>query len=354
MPSIHDVAKKAQVSIATVSRSFRNPALLSQETLLRVVGAAQELNYQPRASRAGNDAPTDSVGEELQSAAHDAIGVQFFSHDASDQTQLNTFYAPMLTGVQQEAAASGFNLLIHTTDKNLLSCEIPRMVSQRSIDGLLLVGTSNSADFLPMFARHVRHIILLNDFDPQSRFESVVSDGFGGMYKATQYLLESGHRRIAFFLADAEVRVYQDRMHGYVSALLDAGITPEPGLIIGHRLEDSFLSREARLTNLLAQSDRPTALLVANDDYALYVMRILRRMGLRMPQDISVVGFDNAALSLHSDPPLTTIEVDKEAMGRLAAKRLISRIRSSAQSVQYPVVNKIATSLIARQSCRSL
>ena len=350
MPSIHDVAKLAQVSAATVSRSFRSPDLLSADTLLRVAEAARELNYEPRGSRGEADTFRDE--RETIAPGQDAIGFQFLSQPGVDRSQLNAFYSPMLMGAQEEAASGGFNLLIHTTGSQLLEKELPQMVSQQSIDGMLLVGASNSAQYLSLFAEHVPHIVLLDDRDPSRQFESVVSDGFGGMYQATQYLLELGHQRIAFFLGEAEVRTYQDRMHGYASALLDAGLVPTPQLIIGNMVDASFESRESRLTNMLARSDRPTALVVANDDHALYVMRILRRMGLRAPEDISIIGFDNAMLSSHSDPPLTTVAIDKEGMGRLAAKRLIARIRSPRQSVQLPVVNKVSTSLIVRQSCR--
>lgn len=296
----------------------------------------------------------DKEDKEAPLTGQGAIGFQFFSDRETEKSQLNAFYAPMLMGAQQEAASNGFNLLIHTTDGHLLSKEVPRMVSQRSVDGMLLVGVTNSAEFLPVFSEYIPHIVLLGDPDPSRQYESVVSDGFGGMYQATQFLLELGHKRIGFFLAEAEIRIYQDRMYGYASALLDAGITPNPQLIIGNKTGDSFESRELRLTNMLARPDRPTALLVANDDYALYVMRILRRMGLRVPQDISLIGFDDASFSLHSDPPLTTVSIDKEAMGRLAAKRLIARIHAPDQSLQYPVVNKVSTSLVIRQSCQYL
>ncbi|BCM88349.1 HTH-type transcriptional repressor CytR [Abditibacteriota bacterium] len=351
MPSINDVAKLAQVSAATVSRSFRSPELLSAETLMRVAEAARELNYEPRGLRGEADSLRDER-EVVSVGQQDAIGFQFLSQPGIERSQLNSFYSPMLMGAQEEAASCGFNMLIHTTDSQHLEKELPQMVLQRSIDGMVLVGGSNSGQYLSLFAEHLPHIILLDDHDPLRQFESVVSDGFGGMYRATQFLLELGHRRIAFFLGESEVRIYQDRMHGYAAALLDAGLVPTPELIIGNVVDASFESRESRLTNMLARSDRPTALLVANDDHALYVMRILRRMGMRAPEDISIIGFDNAALSLHSDPPLTTIAIDKEGMGRLAAKRLIARIRSPRQSVQLPVVNKVSTSLVVRQSCR--
>ena len=136
--------------------------------------------------------------------------------------------------------------------------------------------------------------------------------------------------------------------------LLDAGIAPDAALIIGGAAEDSFASRELRLTNLLARTNRPTAMLVASDDHALYLMRTLRRLGLRAPEDVSLVGFNDSAFSQHSDPPLTTVKIDMESMGRLAVQRLVARIRAPNDSFCYPAVNVVSTSLVVRGSCRKL
>lgn len=345
MTNINQVAKKAGVSTATVSRSFRTPQLLSAETRQRVLEAAEQLDYRPRGSQ-GDDA------EEVSNGAREAIGFQFFSGHSHESPPSDAFHAPLLMGAQREAAACGFNLLMHTTDGVHLAQQLPKMVSQRAVDGMLLVGAADNEDALAIFSQYVPHIVLLDNRDPQGKYECVISDDFGGAYRATQFLLELGHRDIGFFLPDAEVRLYQERLHGYAAALLDAGIAPDATLIIGGAAEDSFASRELRLTNLLARTNRPTAMLVASDDHALYLMRTLRRLGLRAPEDISLIGFNDSAFSQHSDPPLTTVKIDLESMGRLAVQRLVARIRAPEGSFCYPAVNLVSASLVVRQSCR--
>jgi Transcriptional regulators len=354
MSSIHDVAKRAGVSTATVSRTFRSPGLLTEETQRRVLEAAKQLGYRPRRARSaaattGEDAPRP------REAREEAIGFQFFADRPADTLQSNAFYAPMLMGAQEEAAALGMHLLVHTTDRHRLAKELPKMVQDEAIAGSLLVGTGADPATLARFSERLPHLVLLDDLDPTGQFECVTSDGFGGMFEATNYLLGLGHRRIGFFLVEEEVRPFRERLHGYVSALFRAGITPDPAMVLGGRFEDPDEERIARLAALVTHPDperRPTALLASNDDYAFYALRHLRRLGLRVPEDISLIGFDDTPFSTHTDPPLTTVRVDKEAMGRLAVQRLVARIRSpEGGTTHHPVHNQMPVSLVVRQSC---
>lgn len=354
MASIHEVAKRAGVSIATVSRTFSTPNLINSETQRRVLEAAASLNYRPRTQR------IDSVQTRpLANTTSDVIGFQFFAANASDNIGSNTFYAPMLAGAQSEAAALGLHLLLHTTDRYSLSQELPKMVLDRFVGGMLLVGTAERA-VLQTFAAHVPHIVLVDNRDPHGAFESVVSDGFGGAYEATRYLLQLGHRRIAYYLSEPGVVTFQDRLHGYYCALFDAGILPEQGNIIqGTTVEMSNLE----LFKLLTKPDAPTALLTANDWCALSAIRVCREAGRHIPDDVSIIGFDDITMSQHTDVPLTTLHVDKEGMGRLAVRRLFARMQAENDPVRREreeggvdrsVCNQIPVSLTLRNSCRAL
>lgn len=344
MPSIEDVAKKAGVSVSTVSRTFRSPRLLSEKTQTRVLEAARELNYQPRSVRTAV----------TRDSASDALGFQFFAERSTDTLQSNTFYAGMLLGAQEEASALGFHLLVHTTDRHRLAQELPRMVQDGVISGMILVGAGVDPVTLARFAEAVPHIILLDDVDTSNRLECVTSDGFGGGFAATRALLERGHRRIAFFLPEEDVHPFQERLFGYISALFQAGITPDHSLVLTGKFADSSEQREARLAALMTGPDAPTALLVANDEYAFFVLAALRRLGKRVPDEVSIIGFDNIPFSAHTDPPLTTVHVDREAMGRLAVQRLVSRIRSGEKqigSASGSVRHQVPVSLVYRHSC---
>lgn len=351
MSSIQEVAKKAGVSTATVSRTFSAPNLINALTQKRVLEAAEQLNYQPRRQR------VSSVTQRTTAAASNAIGFQFFGATSSDTLQSNTFYAPMLAGAQAEASTLGMHLLVHATDRHSLSVELPKMVLDRFVGGMLLVGTADPA-ILSTFAAHVPHIVLVDNRDATGAYESVVSDGFGGAFAATQYLLRLGHRRIAYFLSEPGVVTFQDRLHGYCCALWEAGIAPDTSLII---MDDTVDASTRHLSQLLTAAAAPTALLTANDWCALSAMRVCRDVGRRIPDDISLIGFDDISLSMHTDVPLTTVRVDKELMGRLAVRRLCAQMQAaaganSASSLpgETPICNQVPVSLIVRASCRAI
>ena len=345
MPSITDVAKIAGVSTATVSRTFNTPRLINEQTQQRVLAAARQLNYQPRRAR------LSAVSDKKSATSIEYIGFQFFAAAPSDALVSNTFYASVLAGVQAEATAFALHLLLHTTDRHSLSQEIPKMILQRAVGGILLVGTTDPA-ILATFAQHVPKIVLVDNRDETGMYESVISDGFGGAYIATRYLLELGHRRIGFFLGEPDVPTFQDRLRGYRCALLDAGILPDPAAVISGASSEE---REANLGHLLCASLPPTALIAANDDYAFVTMRVCRQVFRRIPEDISLIGFDDLPRCVETYPALTTVRVDKEYMGRLAVRRLHTRMHAENLLRSEPsICNQVPVSLIVRQSCRAV
>lgn len=361
MASIRDVAKEAGVSPATVSRAFTTPDLINEETHKRVMEAARLLDYRPPRLRAAARARTAAVRRPVAPPVRDAIGFQFFSatSTAGDTLASNTFYAPVLSGAQAEASALGLHLLVHTTDRHSLAAEMPRMILEQAIGGMLLVGTADP-EVLTAFSAHVREIILVDNRDDKEHYESIIPDGFGGAYAATRHLLELGHRKLGFFMTERGVRTFQDRLRGFVCAQFEAGIAANPAWVvqgISAITDQEKRERDTRMIALLRSADRPTAILAANDDHALRMLRACRELGLRVPNDISVIGFDDSPYSSHADPPLTTVHVDKEYMGRLAVRRLAARFQeggASDQTDRSPICLQIPVTLVQRESCQAL
>lgn len=301
--------------MASVSRTFSAPELMNDQTRQRVLEAARLLDYRPRPRRTPVNA----------NAVTTCVGFQFFAADATDNLQSNAFYASMLAGAQAEASTLGLYLMLDTTDRHAMSQEMPRMVQERAVGGMLLVGTAEPA-ILQAFAQHVPHIVLLDNRDETGQYDSVLSDGFGGAYAAVQYLLQLGHRRIGFFVTEPEVTTFTDRLRGYRSALLEAGVVPDAALVASGQTE----AESARaLGALLRLAQRPTALVAANDEHALDVVRLSRQLGLKIPDQLSLIGFDDIPFSTHVEPPLTTVRVNKEFMGRLAVRQLYARMQEN-------------------------
>lgn len=345
MSSIHEVAKQAGVSTATVSRTFSSPDLINEQTQKRVLEVAKRLNYQPRRQR--------TLAARTLSPITDAIGFQFFAAEATDTLSSNHFYAPVLSGAQAEAASLGLHLLLHTTDRRSLRQEIPKMILERAVGGMLLVGTADPA-ILETFSHHVPNIVLVDNRDETGAYESVVSDGFGGAFTATRYLQELGHRRIAFYLGEPDVATFRDRLRGYLCAQFEAGHLPVQDWIVGSG--DPKADRK-RLAALLTGPEAPTAVLAANDDvHALIVLNLCRELGLNIPGDLSLVGFDDVPITQLTTPPLTTVRVNTEYMGRLAVRRLYARMQvdTPTSETSLSVCHQIPVTLVERNSCRSL
>ncbi len=225
------------------------------------------------------------------------------------------------------------------------------MIVERAVGGMLLVGTAEAA-ILEMFARHVPQIVLLDNRDETGNYESVLSDGFGGAYAAVTYLLELGHRRIGFFVTEPQVTTFTDRLRGYRSALFESGITPDKSLLASGQSE--FESEKA-LVQMLHSPLRPTALICVNDKHALDAVRVCRELELKIPEDLSLIGFDDVPFAAHMHPQLTTVRVNKEFMGRLAVRRLHERMQHAlTNKCPEPAVSvHVPVSLIFRASCIS-
>ncbi len=353
MNSIREVAKQAGVSTATVSRAFNAPELISAPTHKRVLETADRLNYRPLRARSRAASPKDAASP----ADEGFIGFQFFGASPEDLPQANPFYAPLLAGAQVEAAARGLHLLVHTTDRHQMARQMPKMVREKTVAGMLLVGTVEP-EILAAFLKMVPQIVLVDNRDPASRHDCIVSDNLGGALAAVNYLFELGHTRIAFLRDDPRASSFRDRLRGYHCAHLEAGRPVDPSLVVTLEGEDAI---PAAIAALLTTPDRPTALLAANDRQALAVMSVCRTLGLSISDDLSLVGFDDINFSAHTWPPLTTVRIPKEQIGRLAVTRLQERLvrerlRAADPTLDPlpPVTLEVPISLVVRQSCRPL
>jgi len=344
MATIFDVARLAGVSVATVSRSFSTPSQLSAETERRVLEVAAQLNYRPRKAR---QAPTSSAGR-LPDSSVGTIGFQFFAA-AVDNLKMNRFYGPLLMGAMEEAADLGLHLMVHTTNRDRLYDEAPRMVREQSLSGMLLVGTAD-ADVLSAFSTQVDHIVLIDNRDGNGLYDGIVSDGFNGAGEAVRYLHELGHRRIGFLWTTPEAATFGDRYDGYLAASYKLGLNVDRESI--YCVQDQVNPYD-EVAQYLTRPNRPTALFCVNDHYALVVMQVCKKLGLRVPEDLSIAGFDDTDESAQAQPPLTTLSVPKEYLGQLGVRRLLLRIQSSGTKTESdpPLVIQVPVTLVKRESC---
>ena len=349
MNSIREVAKQAGVSTATVSRAFNTPELISQPTRQRVLEAAERLDYRPLRGRSRKPAARLAAPPP---AGETFLGFQFFGVSPDDLVSANAFYAPVLAGAQAEAASQGLHLLTHTTDRRQFAQALPRMVQERTIAGMLLVGTAEPT-VLATFLECVPQIVLVDNRDPTYRHDCILADNLNGLLTATHYLFGLGHRRIGFLMAGPFASTFHERLRGFACAHFEAGIELDPRLILKLGAEDDIPDA---VRSVLHAPDRPTALIAANDKQAFAVLQTCRTLGLNIPEDLSVIGFDDVEFSAQTWPPLTTVRVPKEHLGRLAVRQLQARLQAERSPVPAlpPVTIEVPVSLIERQSCRIL
>jgi len=308
--TIYDVAKRANVSIATVSRVLNNNPLVSEKTRERVLKAIEELNYSPNV-----------IASALTKKSTKTLGIVV--PDIS-----NPFFAELARGVEDACNDFGFTLIICNTD-NSIDKEVSyiKLLKQKSIDGYIIsTAYYNDEIVMKMIKSKVPLVLLGRDLECEGCiFDAIVSDNEKGGYLATKYLIDLGHKRIACLLGPPRVKVSLEREKGYLRAMNEANLKVCPELVGYGDFKVDFGYKKA--LEMLTGRIKPTAFFAANDLTAVGVIKAAKFLGLKVPQDISVVGYDNTMLAELVDPPLTTISQQMKKMGYLAAEMLIKRIR---------------------------
>lgn len=303
------------------------------------------MDYRPRTQRSAKRY-AENKGSTTSALTRDALGFLYFQVDSDDG--LSDFHTAILLGAQAEAARLGLHMVVETLPRLQPTEALPKMLREDAVAGMLLVGAAPPEVLAPL--RDSGTMVLVDNQDRNNAYDVVLSDDFGGGYAATRYLIELGHRKIGFVMNEPTAPTFQARMRGYVVALFEAGIPPDPRWII---CAERCLPVDTVIRPVLQNPDRPTALVAANDINAYCVMRECRAQGLRIPDDLSVVGYDNLAYSGHTTPQLTTIQIEKDYMGRLAVRRLYARVREAQDgtSCEQAVHIHVPATLVIRESC---
>src|SRR3984893_9005632 len=327
-----DVAQDASVSRVTVSRVLNNHHNVTDRVRQRVLQAAAELGYFNQRSRQSLLSPHGAPTARHVPVLRD-IGFFFTSVVGDEPVTGNPFWSVVLHGVEQEATAAGMRVTyrsINADQPDLLA----ESVRAGRLDGILLVGPA-SAEVVQALRGGDRPLVLVDNAVPELPVDAVLSDNFGGGRQAVGHLVEVGHRDIAFIGGPYRVSArplrhrtnavwsMEQRALGYLTALSEAGIQPDYRLYEGvnHTPEGGY----GACQSLLDAGVRFTAIICANDAAAVGAMRALYEAGLAVPRDVSVIGFDDIEIAQHLIPPLTTVQVDKEAIGIWAVQRLVAR-----------------------------
>jgi LacI family transcriptional regulator len=328
--TIVDVAREASVSYTTVSRVVNDKGSVKPETRERVLMAMTRLGY-----------VVDQRARSLAGGRSQVIGL--LVHDVG-----TSYIGEVIRGIDAELAPAQYDLLLYTTHRRKTKESAYVVTLTRGLaDGLLLVLPRNPGDYLSTLREHRFPHVLIDHRGVDEVTPAVAATNRQGAYNATEYLVELGHRRIGFITGAMDQMCARDRLEGYRAALADRGINLDPELVY----EGDFFQPlgYAGASALLELSHPPTAILASNDVSAFGVMEAIREHGLRIPDDVSVVGFDDIPQAAHVHPPLTTVRQPLEKMGRTATRMLLEYIKDPQRPIER---TELSTELVIRQSCR--
>ncbi len=345
--TVKAVAKLAGVSTGTVSRVLNNHPKVSQENKAAVERAISELNYRPD--------PVARSMRKMESAGRiwtGNVGVVF--PNTTTAMLKVPFMAQMIQGAQSELAENGYHLVISNTTDPI---SLPDIVRDGKVEGILFHGNVNAewckqlSSALPSVSMGLNHTGLPVSMINVNNRSAIIS--------AVQYLYDLGHRRIGFTVREPEHRDVEERLLGYREAFGWIGLPYDPALeSIGPPIgkqgprtpEKEPPAMEDLIEPLLRLADPPTALIIPSDWQTVGVYRALQARGLRIPQDISIIGFDNNEQICHSlSPSLTSLEYPAEQIGRQAVQMLLKQFKQNTRSLQETILIKSA--LVERKSC---
>ncbi len=323
-----DIAQKLNVSTVTVSKALAGKDGVSEELRAEIQRIAEEMGYQKKSMNEGK-AYTFGI---ITPHKYIEKGHSFYW----------TLYERMMNYLSQRGHIGVLEII---SDQSEQALELPRLIQNDRIDGVILMG-----NFSEEYCNHVEAsgmpMVMLDSFDARYSRDTVISDGYYGMYTMVHHLLQMGHRNIIYVGSVGETSSITDRYYGFCRAMIEAGITVRDDMVIPDR--DSEGKIEISINDI---KNMPTAFACNCDSTAYILMKLLKSEGIRIPEDVSIVGFDNFILSELADPQITTYAIDIDKMAKEACTCLIRRLRAPSENARRIVVSG---TLVVRDSVRSL
>jgi LacI family transcriptional regulator len=331
-PSLQEIADKAGVSIATVSRALNDRAGVHPDTRERILRIAREMGYMPNVAAKG-----------LATSRTYTLGL--ITYDRRPQP-ISSYHTKIVQGVDHEARQRGYHVITTFISSDMMAdaLRLPLIAEQR-VDGLILVGPALKASFIIQLYGSGIPIVLVDNLLSETNIDAVVCDNVGGTYRATRHLIDVHDlRRLVFFSGPADWFSSRERRQGYEQALSEIGQAPQmitmPDTTVNMGY-DAMLEALERYPDL-------EGIVAVNDATAVGAIRACKEHGRQVPQDVAVVGFDNVVWGSLHDPPLTTMRMFKHETGVQAARHLLDVIeRGPMSGFQL----RLGTELIVRESC---
>ena len=332
--TIKDIAKELGISASTVSRALKDHPDISVKTKEAVNALAKAWHYKPNA-----------VALSLRSSKSNVIGVII-------PEIVHHFFSSVISGIEKVAHDAGYNVMIFQSNESFKRelNNTQALLSSR-VDGVLVSMSKETKDFehFRELRRNGIPIVFFDRICNDLSSDNVIVDDFAGAFSAVQHLIDTGCKRIAHLSAPQHMLLGQNRQKGYRQALLKNKLPiDDDDLIIKC---DSFDEAKELVPSLLALPNRPDAIFAVNELTAAGALNVVKKAGLRVPEDISIIGFTDGIVSRVTDPALTTLEQHGNEVGLKATELLLERIKEGGMDYE-PVTRVVKTSLVIRESTK--
>ena len=329
-----EISKMAGVSMATVSRTIHSPHLVRKNTLERVNQVMEKVNYVYHATAGDLSRKRSSI-----------IGVII-------PTAKSLVFSSTLQAIQEAAQQNNFSLVAGSSKYDIdTELSLLKQFKERRMAGIILTGfVVGHQDLIKELVKGGMPCVVIWDKLDDSDLSYVGFDNFKATYRITEYLISLKHRHIGLIVGPyTKVERVNKRLEGFKAALKDYGLSYDPALVI--EKEPTLVDGKEAMCRLLTTPERPTAVLAASDTLAVGALAAARDMRLRVPEDISLAGFDDIEVAAYCNPPLTTVNVPAYEIGQIAFKILLNMINDKSRHVEQYCLD---TSVIVRGSCREL
>lgn len=319
------------VSIATVSNALNDKGRISDRVRQRILNVCRKHGYQP-----------NSAARNLRRRGNESIGVLFYPSCAA--AFKNVFYADILGSLSKALERARFNLLLPGFDGSSLTEELPRFVCQKVVDGVVLLG-----EFPHRVVRNIHGYgiptVLIDNYRASLEVDSVTTDGFTASRQIVDHLVNLGHRNIAFMAYEQDGYNADQRQAGFADGI-QAHKLPSTRCPILRNFTETIGAFES-LQYEMKKGHAPTAVIMVNDTLASEMQVCLKNEGFKIPQDISIFGFDDHSLSKHQVPPISTVRVDRDKIAEAGASLILKRVQDCDRSVENIV---LPVELVHRES----
>lgn len=327
--TIREVALRAGVSTATVSRVLNNAELVDERTRERVRKAARELNYVPNA-----------LGRSLSLRKTDAIGLLL-------PDLFGEFFSEVIRGCDQTAQQNHFHLIVSSSHNNREEIESALRVMRGRVDGLVIMSPHIDSRALYENLPQTLPVVLLNCHVESDGFDSLTIDNFNGAHQMTRHLLSHGHRRIAIITGTEGNFDAAERQRGYCTAMKESGAEIDQDLLATAAFSEASGYEAAR--RLLMLANPPTAIFASNDAMAIGALSALRDAGIQIPEQVALAGFDDIPVCQYLTPTLTSVTVNIEGLGERAMETVLHAVRNKNAHRKQEILLPVTMSF--RESC---